>query len=299
MRKCLICLVLVLLFPALLLTAQVRLELAFEDALDGVNEDVLTADGESLFRKEATLEGYYSSRAEKEETTEAVVEEDAGEEPAAAVTAVVEEDAGEEPVAAVTAETASAEQKKPARFSYGISSGFLNTRYIVDDDYGIWHHSTAGGYVGLDFQVRLDQKARFFFDLGFLSSFGGYSIKQQDGEKIDIETFSSTNAGFIGFSYNRRAKTDIPAGIMLSLGATLSNTTLEEENLTNLGPTAKINIYAGIPGNRYDYVFTFGGMLTPNLLSDMFDQGVKDIDNISVQYSIGLGFRILPKGGAR
>lgn len=283
MRKCLICLALVLLFPALLLTAQVRLELAFEDALDGVNEDVLTADGESLFRKEATLEGYYSSRAEKEETTEAVVEEDAG----------------EEPVAAVTAVTVSAEQKKPARFSYGISSGFLNTRYIVDDDYGIWHHSTAGGYVGLDFQVRLDQKARFFFDLGFLSSFGGYSIKQQDGEKIDIETFSSTNAGFIGFSYNRRAKTDIPAGIMLSLGATLSNTTLEDENLTNLGPTAKINIYAGIPGNRYDYVFTFGGMLTPNLLSDMFDQGVKDIDNISVQYSIGLGFRILPKGGAR
>lgn len=283
MRKCLICLALVLLFPALLLTAQVRLELAFEDDLDGVNEDVLTADGESLFRKEATLEGYYSSRAEKEETTEAVVEEDAG----------------EEPVAAVTAVTVSAEQKKPARFSYGISSGFLNTRYIVDDDYGIWHHSTAGGYVGLDFQVRLDQKARFFFDLGFLSSFGGYSIKQQDGEKIDIETFSSTNAGFIGFSYNRRAKTDIPAGIMLSLGATLSNTTLEDENLTNLGPTAKINIYAGIPGNRYDYVFTFGGMLTPNLLSDMFDQGVKDIDNISVQYSIGLGFRILPKGGAR
>ena len=283
MRKCLICLVLVLLFPALLLTAQVRLELAFEDALDGVNEDVLTADGESLFRKEATLEGYYSSRAEKEETTEAVVEEDAG----------------EEPVAAVTAVTVSEEQKKPARFSYGISSGFLNTRYIVDDDYGIWHHSTAGGYVGLDFQVRLDQKARFFFDLGFLSSFGGYSIKQQDGEKIDIETFSSTNAGFIGFSYNRRAKTDIPAGVMLSLGATLSNTTLEDENLTNLGPTAKINIYAGIPGNRYDYVFTFGGMLTPNLLSDMFDQGVKDIDNISVQYSIGLGFRILPKGGAR
>lgn len=283
MRKCLICLALVLLFPALLLTAQVRLELAFEDALDGVNEDVLTADGESLFRKEATLEGYYSSRAEKEETTEALVEEDAG----------------EEPVAAVTAVTVSAEQKKPARFSYGISSGFLNTRYIVDDDYGIWHHSTAGGYVGLDFQVRLDQKARFFFDLGFLSSFGGYSIKQQDGEKIDIETFSSTNAGFIGFSYNRRAKTDIPAGIMLSLGATLSNTTLEDENLTNLGPTAKINIYAGIPGNRYDYVFTFGGMLTPNLLSDMFDQGVKDIDNISVQYSIGLGFRILPKGGAR
>ena len=283
MRKCLICLALVLLFPALLLTAQVRLELAFEDALDGVNEDVLTADGESLFRKEATLEGYYSSRAEKEETTEAVVEEDAG----------------EEPVAAVTAVTVSAEQKKPARFSYGISSGFLNTRYIVDDDYGIWHHSTAGGYVGLDFQVRLDQKARFFFDLGFLSSFGGYSIKQQDGEKIDIETFSSTNAGFIGFSYNRRAKTDIPAGVMLSLGATLSNTTLEDENLTNLGPTAKINIYAGIPGNRYDYVFTFGGMLTPNLLSDMFDQGVKDIDNISVQYSIGLGFRILPKGGAR
>lgn len=201
----------------------------------------------------------------------------------------------EEPLSSKTVKAGEEELKKPPRFSYGISAGYLNTRYLVDKLDGAWHVSTPGGYVGLDFAVRLDKKARFTFDLGYMTSFSGYEFKLDGGDYINFGEFCSNNALFAGFSYRLQAGDRLYGGAIFSLGATLSNTTYSGENITNLGPTGKLNFYLGIPGKgRYDYMITLGGMVTPNIVSDLFSQGIDD--SLSVVYSAGIGFKVSPKG---